>query len=93
MGAIGFCMGGALTLLSAEFAGVDAASPFYGTPPPEEGHVSSSLYSCMTQLGAAHTWYEGVLLAWQPYKIKVPVQAHVGAEDSMKVSYTCCMYP
>lgn len=30
VGVIGFCMGGALTFLAAEHAGVDAAAPFYG---------------------------------------------------------------
>lgn len=38
VGAIGFCMGGALTFLAAEYAGIDAAAPFYGTPPAELGH-------------------------------------------------------
>jgi carboxymethylenebutenolidase len=32
VGAIGFCMGGALTFLAAQEAQVDAAAPFYGTP-------------------------------------------------------------
>lgn len=32
-------MGGALTFLAAEHAGIDAAAPFYGTPPAELGHV------------------------------------------------------
>ncbi len=39
VGAIGFCMGGALTFLAAEYAAIDAAAPFYGTPPAELGHV------------------------------------------------------
>eukprot|EP00884_Botryococcus_braunii_P019875 jgi/Botrbrau1/6571/Bobra.40_2s0034.2 len=38
VGVTGFCMGGALTLLAAEHAGVDAAAPFYGTPPAELSH-------------------------------------------------------
>ncbi|GAB4820555.1 hypothetical protein N2152v2_007601 [Parachlorella kessleri] len=32
VGAIGFCMGGALALAAAQKAGVDAAVPFYGLP-------------------------------------------------------------
>ncbi|PRW56138.1 carboxymethylenebutenolidase-like protein [Chlorella sorokiniana] len=35
VGAMGFCMGGALTLCAAQHAGVDAANPFYGLPGPE----------------------------------------------------------
>lgn len=35
---IGFCMGGALALLSAEHADVDGAISFYGTPDPKLGH-------------------------------------------------------
>ncbi|CAK0783403.1 hypothetical protein CVIRNUC_006602 [Coccomyxa viridis] len=38
VGVTGFCMGGALTFLGAEYAGVDACAPFYGTPPAELGH-------------------------------------------------------
>jgi carboxymethylenebutenolidase len=52
VGAIGFCMGGALTLLAAEYSGIDAAAPFYGTPPPELGHVSSSI--CAPALLCSH---------------------------------------
>ncbi|GFR47075.1 hypothetical protein Agub_g8762 [Astrephomene gubernaculifera] len=33
VGAVGFCMGGALTFCTAQHAGVDAAAPFYGLPP------------------------------------------------------------
>ncbi len=33
VGAVGFCMGGALTVLAAKHAGVDAACAFYGFPP------------------------------------------------------------
>lgn len=33
VGVIGFCMGGALTVLAAAKAGVDAAAAFYGFPP------------------------------------------------------------
>ena len=29
---VGFCMGGALTLIAAQHANVAAAAPFYGTP-------------------------------------------------------------
>ena len=32
-------MGGALSFLGAEHAGLDAAAPFYGTPPAELSHV------------------------------------------------------
>ena len=35
-------MGGALSFLGAEYAGLDAAAPFYGTPPAELGHVRSA---------------------------------------------------
>jgi carboxymethylenebutenolidase len=36
VGIIGFCMGGALTVAAAALVdGLDAACPFYGTPPPE----------------------------------------------------------
>ena len=35
VGVVGFCMGGALSLLAAQHGGVDAAVAFYGTPPPE----------------------------------------------------------
>lgn len=39
VGVMGFCMGGAMSLLGAEYAAVDACAPFYGTPPAELGHV------------------------------------------------------
>lgn len=42
VGVTGFCMGGALSFLGAEYAGLDAAAPFYGTPPAELGHVSKA---------------------------------------------------
>jgi carboxymethylenebutenolidase len=32
VGAIGFCMGGALSLAAAQLAGVDCVAPFYGIP-------------------------------------------------------------
>lgn len=32
IGAIGFCMGGALALAAAQHCGIDCAAPFYGTP-------------------------------------------------------------
>ncbi|KAL4852950.1 putative carboxymethylenebutenolidase [Chlorella vulgaris] len=35
VGAIGFCMGGALSLAAAQLAGVDCAVAFYGTPAAE----------------------------------------------------------
>ncbi|KAK9827756.1 hypothetical protein WJX74_000860 [Apatococcus lobatus] len=38
VGAVGFCMGGALACLAAEHAGAAAAVPFYGTPDPALGH-------------------------------------------------------
>lgn len=34
VGVVGFCMGGALSMLGAATAGVDAAVSFYGFPPP-----------------------------------------------------------
>lgn len=34
VGVVGFCMGGALSMLGAATAGVDAAVAFYGFPPP-----------------------------------------------------------
>ena len=34
VGVVGFCMGGALSMLAAATAGVDAAVAFYGFPPP-----------------------------------------------------------
>lgn len=42
MGAIGFCMGGALTLCAAQHAGIDAANPFYGLPGPEICQVGAA---------------------------------------------------
>ena len=41
VGALGFCMGGALSCLAAEHAGAAAAVAFYGTPDPALGHVRS----------------------------------------------------
>ncbi len=42
VGAIGFCMGGALTLLAAMYdPEFDAAVSFYGYPPPEAGDVGT----------------------------------------------------
>lgn len=49
VGAMGFCMGGSLTLLAAEYAGIDAAAPFYGTPPSDFGHVSCHGLKIMLQ--------------------------------------------
>jgi hypothetical protein len=34
VGAMGMCMGGALTFAAAQHAGLDAAAPFYGIPDP-----------------------------------------------------------
>lgn len=34
VGAVGFCMGGALAFAAAQHAGVDCAAPFYGIPDP-----------------------------------------------------------
>lgn len=34
VGAVGFCMGGALAFCAAQHCGVAAAAPFYGTPHP-----------------------------------------------------------
>ena len=41
VGIIGFCMGGALTLIAAEKANVDCAAPFYGTPGADACDVSA----------------------------------------------------
>jgi len=35
VGAVGFCMGGALSLAAAQHCGIDCAQPFYGTPNPQ----------------------------------------------------------
>lgn len=35
VGAVGFCMGGALSLAAAQHSGVAAAQPFYGLPSPQ----------------------------------------------------------
>ncbi|CAG9463480.1 unnamed protein product [Pedinophyceae sp. YPF-701] len=35
VGAVGFCMGGALSLCAAQHSGIDAAVPFYGCPGEE----------------------------------------------------------
>ncbi len=47
VGVVGFCMGGALSLLAAEHAKVDAAVSFYGTPVghKELSHVRQKLSS------------------------------------------------
>ena len=37
---IGFCMGGALSLLAAQNGFVDACAPFYGTPDPKAAQVN-----------------------------------------------------
>lgn len=44
VGAIGFCMGGALTLCAAQHAGIDAANPFYGLPGPEICQVGAAAW-------------------------------------------------
>jgi carboxymethylenebutenolidase len=42
VGVVGFCMGGALTVLAAIYAKeADAASSWYGFPPPEAGDVKT----------------------------------------------------
>lgn len=38
-GVTGFCQGGSLALLAAEYADVDAAAPFYGIPNSYPSHV------------------------------------------------------
>ncbi|EIE22596.1 alpha/beta-hydrolase [Coccomyxa subellipsoidea C-169] len=38
VGVTGFCQGGSLALLAAEYAGVDAAAPFYGIPNSYPSH-------------------------------------------------------
>ncbi|MFP2962215.1 dienelactone hydrolase family protein [Myxococcus sp. 1LA] len=44
---MGFCMGGALTLLAAaNDPGLDAAVPFYGIPPPEAPTCRASARPC-----------------------------------------------
>jgi carboxymethylenebutenolidase len=40
VGVVGFCMGGALTVLAATLAGVDAWAAFYGFPPAGKADVS-----------------------------------------------------
>lgn len=40
---IGFCMGGSLALLAAEYARVDCAVSFYGVPRSYPSHVSACL--------------------------------------------------
>ena len=90
-------MGGALTFLAAEYAAIDAAAPFYGTPPAELGHVGGC-FACHSGLSyilmvddfkidAAILLTPHVVYS-QPDKIKVPVQAHVGENDAFEVC-TC----
>ncbi len=39
VGVVGFCMGGALTIVAATQTGVDAYAAFYGFPPAEAAHL------------------------------------------------------
>ena len=52
VGVTGFCMGGALSFLGAEYAGLDAAAPFYGTPPAELGHVCATFIPALSKYHA-----------------------------------------
>ncbi len=54
VGAVGFCMGGALTFCAAQHAGIDAAAPFYGTPNPAICQVSGAV---------GGRWFRGGLLS------------------------------
>lgn len=43
VGVVGYCMGGALTMLAASLPGVDAYAAYYGFPPKEAGDAVSRI--------------------------------------------------
>lgn len=53
VGAIGFCMGGALTFCAAQHCGVAAAVPFYGSPDPAVCNPASIKVPVQAHFGAA----------------------------------------
>ena len=53
VGVIGFCMGGSLSLLAAEYAKVDCAVSFYGVPRSYPSHVSARPVSLVLLCAAA----------------------------------------
>jgi len=57
VGVVGFCMGGALTLASAVLAPeIDAAAPFYGTPPAALADVSKAKVPVQGHYGATDAY-------------------------------------
>lgn len=98
VGVVGFCMGGALTLIAAQHANVAAAAPFYGTPqvsihlPPlvSPTHCWLQLLNHSRTANGAHDCSVALELPClqegicQVEKIKVPVLLQAGEDDSME---------
>ena len=56
VGVIGFCMGGSLSLLAAEYAKVDCAVSFYGIPRSYPSHVSVHSLPDLSVAASACDW-------------------------------------
>ena len=93
VGVVGFCMGGALTLIAAQHANVAAAAPFYGTPQVHllDIHKPTSAALRLTQLRVSTTSVASPQQSLclqeqicQVEKIKVPVLLQAGEDDSME---------
>ena len=96
LGVVGFCFGGAMTgLLAAELPNaVDAAVPFYGSPPPLD-KISAIKAPMLVQLGALDErvnamWPEAEQLLKQhnvDYKIEHYANSHHGFHNDSTVRY------
>ena len=97
VGAVGFCMGGALSVAAAQHAGVDCAAPFYGLPQVlAPGAAATRPTGCLPCLLAgtrparspsypppARPAHAQPVLA-QPENIKVPLLMITGELDEYK---------
>lgn len=77
VGVVGFCMGGALTILSAvHVPAVDAAVCFYGIPPQEAGDPKDVKAPFQGHFGSEDDWCNPTAVAALEAGLKASGQAH-----------------
>ena len=87
VGAIGFCMGGALTLIGAQHSDdVDAAAPFYGTPDPAICQVEKITKPVQAHFGAEDN-LEGFSDPAAAAKLSESLKASPGAANAEVHTY------
>lgn len=67
---LGFCMGGALTLLSAMHLAVDAAVCFYGIPPAEAGDPATIKAPLLAHWASEDDWCNAAAIAQLESRLK-----------------------